>query len=52
LLNFIRELIDGERLINLENFSAESVRGKIISCELSFKIFAEPIKNPANNQTG
>ena len=52
LLNFIRELLDGSRLINLENFSAESVRGKIISCELSFKIFAEPIKNPANNQTG
>ncbi len=52
LLNFIRELLDGSRLINLENFSAESVSGKIISCELSFKIFAEPIKNPANNQTG
>lgn len=48
LLNFIRELLDGGRLISLENFSAESASGKIISCELSFKIFAELIKNPAS----
>lgn len=48
LLNFIRELIDGSRLISLENFSADVISGKIIACELSFKIFAEPIKNPAN----
>lgn len=48
LMNFIRELLDGSRLISLENFSAESSSGKIISCKLSFKIFAEPIKNSAN----
>ena len=48
LLNFIREVLDGERLTNLENFYIESLEGKILSCELTFKIFAEPIKNPAN----
>ena len=42
LLNFIREIVDGERLINLENISIESAGNKILSCELSFKIFAEP----------
>ena len=40
LLNFIRKILDGERLASLENFSAISSEGKIISCELSFKIFA------------
>ena len=40
LMNFIREILDGGRLTMLERFSAESVEGKIISCELSFKIFA------------
>ena len=40
LMNFIREILDGRRLTMLERFSAESVEGKIISCELSFKIFA------------
>ena len=40
LLNFIREILDGERLATLENFSAESAEGKILSCELNFKIFA------------
>lgn len=41
LLNFIRATLDGGRLINLESFSAESAGNKILSCELSFKIFAE-----------
>ena len=40
LLNFIREILDGGRLTALEKFSAENEEGKIISCELSFKIFA------------
>ena len=40
LLNFIREIIDGGRLTSLERFSIESAEGKILSCELSFKIFA------------
>lgn len=40
LMNFIREILDGGRLTSLEKISAESSAGKIISCELSFKIFA------------
>lgn len=40
LLNFLREISDGERLTRLENFSATSAGDGIISCELSFKIFA------------
>ena len=48
LLNFIRETLDGGRLTTLENFLATSAGNGIISCELSFKIFAEPIKNPAD----
>ena len=48
LLNFLRAILDGERLTNLERFSLEHAVGRILSCELSFKIFAEPIKNPAN----
>ena len=40
LMNFIRQIIDGERLVSLEKFSAESAGDRIISCELSFKIFA------------
>ena len=48
LLNFIRTTLDGERLTNLENFSVESAGGNVISCDLSFKIFAAPIKKPAN----
>ena len=42
LLNFIRTTLDGGRLTNLEKFSAESAGGNVVSCELSFKIFAEP----------
>lgn len=40
LLNFIREVSDGGRLTSLERFSLESAGGKILSCDLSFKIFA------------
>lgn len=40
LLNFIREIIDGGRLIVLEKISLENSSGKILSCDLSFKIFA------------
>ena len=40
LLNFIREILDGERLVSLERFSAQNAEGRILSCELSFKIFA------------
>ena len=40
LLNFIRAVLDGERLTRLENFSAVSAGNGIISCALSFEIFA------------
>ena len=43
LLNFIRTTLDGTRLTNLESFSVTGAGNKILSCELSFKIFAEPI---------
>ena len=43
LLNFIRMILDGGRLTNLESFSVESAATKRLSCELSFKIFAEPV---------
>ena len=40
LLNFLREILDGERLTRLENFSATSAGNGVISCALSFEIFA------------
>lgn len=40
LLNFIRAVLDGERLVSLEKFSLESAGYKTISCELNFKIFS------------
>ena len=40
LLNFIREVLDGDRLTTLEEISLESSGGKIISCDADFKIFA------------
>ena len=40
LLNFIRVVLDGERLTRLENFSATSAGDGVISCALSFEIFA------------
>ena len=39
LLNFIREILDGDRLTVLERFSIENAK-KILSCDLNFKIFA------------
>ena len=46
LLNFIREVLDGSRLASLENFSVESSGGRILSCTLSLKIFAESPAQP------
>lgn len=40
LLNFLRVILDGERLARLENFSATSAGDGVVSCEMSFKIFA------------
>ena len=42
LLNFIREILDGERLASFENFSIARVdESNILNCELEFLIFAE-----------
>ncbi|MBO4400625.1 MAG: type 4a pilus biogenesis protein PilO [Selenomonadaceae bacterium] len=38
LLNFIREVLDGGRLVTLENFSLEG--SGVLNCELEFYIFA------------
>lgn len=43
LLNFIRETLDGGRLVSLEKFSVTGAGGSILSCELNFKIFAAPL---------
>ena len=40
LMNFIREILDGERLTRLDEISIEHSGGKILSCNLDFKIFA------------
>ncbi len=41
LLNFIREILDGERLASLENFSiTKDGESNILTCELEFLIFA------------
>lgn len=41
LLNFIREILDGERLAKLENYSISSDgESNILNCELEFIIFA------------
>jgi len=48
LLNFIRETLDDGRLTSLEKFSVNSAGDKILSCELSFKIFAETGKAMRN----
>ena len=42
LLNFVREIIDGERMVSLENFSVTADDAGILDCDLSFKIFAAP----------
>ena len=41
LLNFIREILDGERLASFENFSLEREDdSNILNCELEFVIFS------------
>ena len=40
LLNFLREVLDGERSVNLKNFSLENTGGNVLSGELELKIFA------------
>ena len=40
LLNFLREILDGKRFATLETVSIDGAGGKILSCELTFKIFA------------
>ncbi|MBR4383640.1 MAG: hypothetical protein IKP64_08790 [Selenomonadaceae bacterium] len=40
LLNFLREILDGKRFATLETVSIDGTGGKILSCELTFKIFA------------
>ena len=41
LLNFMREILDGERLVSFENFSiVQEGDSNILNCELEFKIFA------------
>ena len=40
LLNFLREILDGKRLAALETVSIDGTGGKILSCELTFRIFA------------
>ena len=42
LLNFIREVLDGGRLVSLENFSVEG--DNVLTCTLDFKIFSAPSK--------
>ena len=51
LLNFIREIFDGGRLVSLENFSLEISSDDLLLCELSLKIFAASsinAKSPPN----
>ena len=40
LLKFLRETLDGGRLVSLENFSVESAGNAVLSCRLALKIFA------------
>ena len=42
LLNFIRLILDGERLTSLEGVSIERTDTRLLNCELSFKIYAAP----------
>ena len=45
LLNFIREILDGERLASFEDFSiAREDDTNILNCELEFVIFAADLK--------
>ena len=46
LLNFIREILDGERLASFENFSiTREDETNILNCELEFLIFAAQLKD-------
>ncbi len=47
LLNFIRLILDGERLASLEGVSIERTDTRLLNCELSFKIYAAPDKSQA-----
>lgn len=40
LLNFLREILDGKRLAELETVSIDGAGGKFLLCELTFRIFA------------
>ena len=40
LLNFLREILDGKRLAVLQTISIVGGHGKILSCDLTLKIFA------------
>ena len=40
LMNFVREILDGDRLTTLDEISIEHSNGKVLSCDLNFKIFA------------
>ncbi len=45
MLNFIREMLNGGRMVNFENFSIESDgKTNILDCELEFSIFAANIE--------
>ena len=45
LLNFIREILDGERLASFENFSIARIdESNILNCKLEFVIFAADLK--------
>ena len=45
LLNFIREILDGTRLVSFENFSiAREDETNILNCELEFVIFSADVK--------
>lgn len=45
LLNFIREVLDGERLASFENFSiSRDGDSNILNCELEFVIFSADLK--------
>lgn len=48
LLNFIREVLDGERLASFESFSiARDGESNILNCEVEFVIFAANLRNVA-----
>ncbi len=44
LLNFIREISDGNRLVRLENYSISGGGSEFLDCEIELSIFANPAK--------